>query len=102
MITITAVVQSSAEDIAALRPALVAMETASRAEAGCVDYTFCQEVGNPDVLRINELWESMEALEAHFQSPHMAEFNAAVAARPPRSMDLRMNELGPERALPGS
>lgn len=102
MITITAIVQSSAEDIEALRPALVRMETASRAEAGCLDYTFCQEVGDPNVLRINELWASMEALEAHFASPHMAEFNAAVGARPPKSMDLKVHELGPARSLPGS
>ena len=71
MIVITAIVQSSAADIEALRPALVEMENASRAEDGCHDYTFLQELGNPDVLRINEKWESMEALQAHF-APYAA------------------------------
>ena len=100
MITITAIVQSSAADIEALHDALVEMETASRAEDGCHDYTFLQEVGNPDVLRINERWESMEALQAHFATPHMAKFNAAIGAHPPKSMELSVHELGQELQLP--
>lgn len=100
MIVITAIVQSSAADIEALRPALVEMENASRAEDGCHDYTFLQELGNPDVLRINEKWESMEALQAHFATPHMAKFNEAMGAHPPRSMDLSIHELGEKLELP--
>lgn len=37
MLTIVAVIQSSAEDVEALRPVFAEMETASRAEAGCLD-----------------------------------------------------------------
>ena len=100
MLVITAVVQSSAADIEALKDALAEMETASRAEEGCQDYTFLQELSNPDVLRINARWESMEALQKHFATPHMAKFNEAMAAHPPKSMDLAINELGEARELP--
>jgi quinol monooxygenase YgiN len=100
MITVVAIVESSAEDIDAMLRVIAEMETASRAEAGCQDYTFCQEVSNPSILRINELWDSMDALTAHFATPHMASFNAAIAARPPKSMTLRINELGEELSLP--
>ena len=100
MIVITAIVQSSAADIEAMRDAIAEMETASRAEEGCHDYTFLQELSNPDVLRINEKWESMDALKAHFATPHMAKFNEAMAAHPPKSMDLAINELGEARELP--
>lgn len=100
MLSVIAIVETKAEDIDALRAAFAEMETASRAEAGCLDYTFCQEVSNPDVLRINERWASMEALAAHFATPHMAKFNAAIAERPPKSMKLSVHELGEERALP--
>ena len=100
MLTIVAIVQSTAADIEAMRPAMQAMEEASRAEEGCHDYTFLQEVSNPDVLRINERWESMEALQAHFATPHMAEFNKAMGAHPPKSMTLSLHELGEERELP--
>ena len=100
MITITAVIQSSAADIEALRDVLAEMETASRAEDGCHDYTFLQEVSAPDVLRINERWESMEALQKHVATPHMAKCNEAISAHPPKSMDLQIHELGEARALP--
>ena len=42
----------------------------------------------------------MDALPAHFATPHMASFNAAIAERPPKSMNLRINELGEELSLP--
>ncbi len=100
MLTVVAIVESSANDIQALRAAFADMETASRAEVGCLDYTFCQEISNPNTLRINELWESMDALQEHFATEHMAKFNVAIAAHPPKSMTLRVHELGQERALP--
>ena len=100
MITITAIIQSSTADIAALKDVIAEMETASQAEDGCLDYTFCQEVSNPDVLRINERWESMDALQAHFATPHMAKFNTAIGEHPPKSMDLSIHELGKPLELP--
>ena len=100
MIVITAIVQSTAADIDAMREAIAEMEAGSRAEDGCHDYTFLQELSNPDVLRINEKWESMDALKAHFATPHMAKFNEAMGAHPPKSMDLSINELGEALELP--
>lgn len=100
MITITAIIESAAADIEALRDAFAEMETASRGEEGCHDYTFLQELSDPDVLRINERWESMEALAAHFATPHMAKFNAAIAAHPPKSMELSIHELGDALEMP--
>ena len=100
MIVVMVQVESSAADIEALRDVLSEMETTTLAESGCHDYSFSQEVSNPDRLRIIELWESMEALKAHFATPHMATFNAALADRPPRSMTLKVHELGAELELP--
>ena len=100
MIVVLARVETSAADVEALRDVLREMEEATRAESGCHDYSFCQEVSDPDAIRIVELWESMDALAAHFATPHMAKFNAALAGRPPRSMTLKVHELGAELALP--
>ena len=52
------------------------------------------------MLRINERWASMEALAAHFKTPHMAKFNQAIAARRPKSMKLELHELGDALELP--
>jgi quinol monooxygenase YgiN len=100
MIVVLVQVESSAEDIDALRETLCEMETTTRAEAGCHDYAFSQEISDPSRLRIVELWESMDALRLHFATPHMAAFNAALASRPPKSMTLKVHELGAELELP--
>ena len=93
MIVVNAVVTSNEDDIAALRTAVAEMETASRAEAGCEDYTFSVELNNPGTVRITERWQSKEALMAHMETPHMAEFQKAMAAHPPSAMDIKFYEV---------
>ena len=100
MIIVLAEVESSLESIETLRGALVEMQKASRAETGCHDYTFLQEVGDPSRLRIVELWESMDALRAHFAMPHMAKFREALSAAPPKSMSVKLHELGKQLEMP--
>jgi quinol monooxygenase YgiN len=57
------------------------------AEKGCIDYgpTIDVATGIPaqgplrdDVVTVVERWESLEALRAHLQAPHMAEYRARV------------------------
>ena len=101
MIVVLAEVEIAAENLGPIKEAVREMEIASLAEAGCREYCFSQELSHPEKLRINELWESMDALEAHFATPHMAKFNQSIAANPPRSMSVKVHELGVERSLPG-
>jgi quinol monooxygenase YgiN len=100
MIIVLAEVETSAETIESLREALLAMQEASRAEPGCHEYTFCQELADPGRVRIVEIWDSMDALREHFGMPHMATFRAVLAGSPPRSMDVRVHELGDKLELP--
>ncbi|GGR34734.1 putative quinol monooxygenase [Deinococcus ruber] len=62
------------------------MAQATHAEAGCLAYTFSADLADPDVFHIFEAWGDEAALRAHFQTPHMAEFNrqlpTLVAAAP--------------------
>ena len=88
MIVVNVIVSSTQADIEALRGALDAVEAASRAEEGCLDYTFSVELNNPDVLRITEKWQSLDDLKNHFQMPHLADFRAAIAEHPPRNMEV--------------
>ena len=93
MVVVNGVVNSSAEDISALKEAIAVMEKASREEAGCVDYTFSVEVSDPDTIRITEKWENVEALQAHMTTPHMAEFQKAMGAHPPLGMSVNAYEV---------
>jgi len=92
MIVVNGVLESTEADIQAIKSAVKDMEVASQAEEGCHDYTFSVELSNPNVVRITECWESMDVLMAHFQTPHMAAFQAAIAENPPTSMDVKFFE----------
>ena len=61
------------------RAAIAAMVAASNAEPGCIAYAFTQDLGDPSLLHIVEKWQDEPALAAHFATPHMAAFGAAIA-----------------------
>ena len=77
---------------AATRKAMVEMVRASRAEDGCLDYAFAQDLADPDTLILFERWRDRDALAAHGQSAHMAEFRGVMAANPPVSREIRVYE----------
>ena len=54
------------------------MVAATLREPGCRSYRFSAALDDPNHIFIFEEWDSMEALGAHFQSPHMAAFQAAL------------------------
>lgn len=93
MIVVNGILKTSQEAISALQGAVATMETASRAEEGCLDYTFSIEMSDSTVIRITEKWENLESLQAHFNTPHMAEFQAAMGAYPPESMEAKFYEV---------
>ena len=88
MIVVTAVVTSNQKNIESLRSAIQVMETASRAEVGCEDYTFSAELGDPDPLRITEKWSDIESLHTHMHTPHMTAFRQAIDDNPPQSLKV--------------
>jgi quinol monooxygenase YgiN len=76
----------------AVAAALEMME-ATRREAGCVTYAFSADLADPGRFRIFEEWESQAALDAHFAAPHMASFQARVAALGVRAMRIQKYEI---------
>lgn len=65
--------------LAQARAAIADMVAASNTEPGCIAYAFTQDVCDPTVLHIVEKWQDDAALAAHFATPHMAAFGAAIA-----------------------
>lgn len=66
----------------------IAMVKATNEEAGCLHYSFAQDISDPDLIRISERWDSQEALAAHSASAHMAEFNKAMGSVKREGADL--------------
>lgn len=74
VIIIAGIVQYNTGLRAAILAGVQEMMAASRAEEGCLAYTFSADLTAPDTLHLFEIWASEEVLEAHRQSAHMAEF----------------------------
>ena len=71
-----------------LRPAMEAMIAASRAEAGCIDYSYGADLADPNAFLVLEKWESRAALDAHFETPHLKAWRTALNAAGLVSRDL--------------
>ena len=50
------------------------MGAATRCEPGCIKYAYASEPGDPGLVHVSEVWESQEALDAHFASAHMKQW----------------------------
>ena len=68
------------DSAAAFRAELSIIETASKAEAGCVHYAAFQSAEEPHVFTVLESWQDDDAFDAHRQAPHIAEFKAKCEA----------------------
>ena len=55
------------------------MRAATLKEPGCLEYQAYGDRKDPGSVLIFEKWESDAALRAHFATPHMAAFGAAIA-----------------------
>lgn len=79
MLIVLAKAQVGEGAMEAAKAAIAKMVAASNAEEGCIAYAFTQDVLQPGVLHIVEKWRDEAALAAHFATPHMAAFGAAIA-----------------------
>ena len=92
MIVVNGLLETTEENLRAIKHGIGQVEVASQAEAGCHDYTFSVELNNPNILRITECWDSPEALQAHFQAEHMATFQALLAEHQPIKLEVKFYE----------
>ena len=81
--------------------AAIEMMRATRAEEGNIEYVFTADLSDPAVFRIYEEWQSQDALDFHFATPHMAAFGGAIAQIKPKGMDVKVYDIAGEVALPG-
>ncbi len=78
-VIIAGTVRVPPQNLAALKPHMMAMLQASRAEDGCIDYSYGEDVAEPGLIRVFEVWRDQAAIDAHFKTSHMATWRAAGA-----------------------
>ena len=65
----------------------------SNKESGCISYSFTGDLTDSARFHIFEEWESAEALKTHFETPHMARFQAAVGDLGVQEMTIQRYEV---------
>ncbi|MDF0489835.1 putative quinol monooxygenase [Sphingomonas sp. H39-1-10] len=99
MLLIAGTIRLPAENVAAARDAIAAVVTATRAEDGCLEYRFAEDVLDPGLIHITERWRDRAALDAHFGTPHIAAWRAAGAALGIGGRALMLYEVGAGEAI---
>jgi quinol monooxygenase YgiN len=92
-------VQTPPGNVERLRPIMAEMVAASRAEGGCIEYGYAEDVLAPGLIRVFEVWRDRAALEAHFKTPHMAKWRAAWPSFGVSDRRLFAYEVARERPL---
>ena len=96
MIVIEGTVRIPGGRLESARPAMEAMIAASRAEGGCHEYAYSVDLLDSTLIRINERWESRAALQDHFRSAHMAEWELAATTIGVTDHSLRLYDAEAE------
>ena len=78
MLVVIAVLNGKPERRADIAAALAKAAAASRNDAGCLSYSFTQDVEDPDRFLSVETWEDKASLDAHFTQPHLAELFGVI------------------------
>src|SRR5215475_14349412 len=68
MLLIVGTIRLAPENLNAARPVMREMVEASRAELGCLHYSYAQDLLDPGLVHVKELWRDAAALDRHFAS----------------------------------
>ena len=99
MVIIAGTLRVPSDQLAAFKPHMEKMLLASRAEDGCITYSYAVDVQDPGLVRVFEAWRDQAAIDAHFQAPHLAEWRASWPKFGVTDRKLKLYEVASERAL---
>ena len=94
MLLIVGTVRIPPGSIDTARPAMKRMIAATRAEDGCLDYFYAEDVADPGRIHVIELWRDRDALDRHFGAAHLSEWRDEWPRLGITDRDLRLYEVG--------
>ncbi|WP_442583589.1 putative quinol monooxygenase [Mesorhizobium sp. ASY16-5R] len=98
MLLITGTFRIRPEKLAEARPVMETMILASRAEDGCVNYSYAVDLLDGGLVHVAEAWRHRAALDAHFASAHIARWRATWPTLGITDRDLTLHEVSASRA----
>jgi quinol monooxygenase YgiN len=76
MLLIVGTIRLPAENLEHAHPAMKRMVEASRAEAGCLAYSYAVDILDSGLIHVIEAWSDRPSLDRHFASAHIAEWRS--------------------------
>ena len=98
MLLILGTVRLPPELLDPARREMARMISASRAEDGCEEYCYAEDVLEPGLIHVKELWRDQVALDRHFSSEHIAAWRSTWPALGITDRNLRVYDVGQPRA----
>lgn len=99
MIAVLGSFRFPADAVEQARPLMRAVIEATLAEPGCRAYSYAEDVAEPGLFRVMELWDSREALNAHFATQHMQRWSEQRAQLGFFDRRISLFEAGAEEPL---
>lgn len=99
MLLVIGTVRLPAGNLAAVRPAMRRMVEASRAEEGCLLYVYAEDLFDPGLIHVKEMWADQASLYRHFEAPHLKEWRAAWDVLGIGHRDLKLYDVGDPRPI---
>ncbi|MBB6260577.1 quinol monooxygenase YgiN [Paenochrobactrum gallinarii] len=97
MLLIVGTVRLPAENLTAAREVMASMIEASRAEDGCLGYSYAEDVLEPGLIHVKELWRDQAALDRHFETTHIATWRESWPRLGIHGRDLTVYDVGEGR-----
>ncbi len=98
-IAVYGVLRFPTEKVASILPHLKAMVEATREHDGCIAYYVAEDIFDPGLFRISELWPDLESLQRHSQAPHIPPWHAALRESGVLERKYTIYDITGERAL---
>jgi quinol monooxygenase YgiN len=99
MLLIAGTIRLPSERVSDARFAMKRMVESSRAEDGCNEYCYAEDLFDPGLIHVKEVWRDPLALERHFASDHLAQWRATWPDLGIQDRNLWVYEVGePRRA----
>lgn len=98
MLLIIGTVRLPPEKLTEARPVMERMIIASRAEAGCLEYSYAEDVLIAGRIHVKEIWRDRASLDAHFASGHIKAWRTTWPELGITDRNLLVYEIGEAQA----
>ncbi len=99
MLVIAGTITIDPTKLAEAKEAATIMMEETHKEPGNSQYVFSGSFSNDGIVHIFEEWESQEALDFHFKTPHMADFQKKMGAFGIKDMSVQKYEVSSKGPL---